>query len=88
METVVLIDSPLPLWAQQVDLVTQKKGAFHKPIKGILKIATGHAGSSTSTMYYLIVVVACVLLVGLVVKCGRARKQPSARDLEACSDDK
>jgi len=129
METVVLMDSPLPLWAQQVNPVTQKKGAFHKPIKGILKIAEGHTGpavttSSTSStsatttttmsttsikavasttivssfptsaaspneMYYLMVVaaVACVVLVGLVVKCARARKQPSARDLEACKDD-
>jgi len=129
METVVLMDSPLPLWAQQVNPVTQKKGAFHKPIKGILKIAEGHTGSavttsststtmSTTTMtlttsieavasttivasspisaaspietYYLIVVacVACVLLVGLVVKFGRAPRQPPARDLEVCSDDK
>jgi len=52
------------------------------------KIATS-AASPIEMYYHLIVVggLACVFLVGLVAKCGRARVQPSARDLEVGSDD-
>jgi len=43
MRTKVLMQPPLPNWAQQVQEVTFKRGAFHLPVLGTL-FAQGESG--------------------------------------------
>lgn len=47
METDVLIEEPLPLWARQVSPSSSKKAAFHKPIRGTLTLPKPTDGEPT-----------------------------------------
>lgn len=49
METDVLIEEPLPLWARQVSPSSSKKAAFHKPIRGTLTWPKPTDGEPTTT---------------------------------------